>query len=69
MKKDIFKSHLKKKSQSKLALSISLFIALLTSTGFIFNYKELIFLFNSSCFVFLYNLVINFLLEKFDIKS
>ena len=37
MKEDIFKSHLKKKSQSKLALSISLFIVLLTSTGYIFN--------------------------------
>jgi len=39
MKEDIFKSHLKKKSQSKLALSISLFIVLLTSTGYIFNSK------------------------------
>ena len=69
MKKDIFKSHLKKKAQSKLALSISLFIVLLTSTGYIFNSKGLIFLFYIFCFVFLYNLVINFLLEKFDIKS
>ena len=67
MKKDIIKSHLKKKSQSKLALSISLFIVLLTSTGYIFNSKGVIFLFYISCFVFLYNLVINFLLEKFDI--
>ena len=69
MKNNVVKSHLKKKSQSKLALSISLFIALLTSTGYIFNSKEIIFLFYISCFVFLYNLVINFLLEKFDIKS
>jgi len=67
MKKDIVKSHLKKKSQSKLALSISLFIVLLTSTGYIINSKGLIFLFYIFCFVFLYNLVINFLLEKFDI--
>lgn len=67
MKKNFVKSHLKKKSQSKLALSISLFIALLTSTGYIFNSKEIIFLFYISCFVFFYNLVIHFLLEKFDI--
>ena len=67
MKKNIVKSHLKKKSQSKLALSIRLFIVLLTSTGYIFNSKEVIFLFYISFFVFLYNLVINFLLEKFDI--
>ena len=67
MKNNIVKSHLKKKLQSKLALSISLFIVLLTSTGYIFNSKEIIFLFYISCFVFLYNLVINFLLEKFDI--
>ena len=43
MKKDFVKSHLKKKSQSKLALSISLFIVLLTSTGYIFNSKGIIF--------------------------
>ena len=67
MKKNIVKSHLKKKSQSKLALSISLFVVLLTSTGYIFNSKEIIFLFYIFCFVFLYNLVINFLLKKFDI--
>ena len=69
MKKDIVKSHLKKKAQSKLALSICLFITLLTSTGYIFNSKEIIFLFYIFCFVFFYNLIINFLLEKFDIKS
>ena len=69
MKKNIIKSHLKKKSQSKVALSISLFIVLLTATGYIFNSKEIIFLFYISCFVFFYNLVIHFLLEKFDIKS
>ena len=67
MKENIVKSHLKKKSQSKLALSISLFIVLLTSTGYIFNSKGIIFLFYISCFVFLYNLVIHFLLEKLDI--
>ena len=67
MKEDIVKSHLKKKAQSKLALSISLFIVLLTSTGYIFNSNGVIFLFYISCFVFLYNLVIHFLLEKFDI--
>ena len=67
MKEDIVKSHLKKKSQSKLALSISLFIVLLTSTGYIFNSKGVISLLYISCFVFLYNLLIHFLLEKFDI--
>ena len=67
MEEDVVKSHLKKKSQSKLALSISLFIVVLTSTGYIFNSKGVIFLFYISCFVFLYNLVIHFLLEKFDI--
>ena len=67
MKKNIVKSHLKKKAQSKLALSISLFIVLLTSTGYIFNSKGVIFLFYISCFVFLYNFVIHYLLEKFDI--
>ena len=67
MKKNIVKSHLQKKAQSKLALSISLFIVLLTSTGYIFNSKGVIFLFYISCFVFLYNFVIHFLLEKFDI--
>jgi len=67
MKKDFIKSHLKKKSQSKLALSISLFIVLLTSTGYIFNSKGIIFLFYISCFAFFYNFVIQFLLEKFDI--
>ena len=67
MKKNIIKSHLKKKSQSKLALSISLFIVLLTSTGYILNSKGIILLFYISCFVFFYNLLIHFLLEKFDI--
>jgi len=67
MKKDIVKSHLKKKTLSKVALSISIFIVLLTSTGYIFNSKGIIFLFYISCFVLLYNLVIHFLLEKFDI--
>ena len=67
MEKDLVKSHLKKKSLSKIALSISLFIVLLTSTGYIFNSKGIIFLFYISCFVFFFNLVINFLLEKLDI--
>ena len=67
MKKDIVKSHLKKKAQSKLALSISLFIVLLTSTGYIFNSKGIIFLFYISCFVFFYNLIIHVILEKFEI--
>ena len=67
MKNNIVKSHLKKKLQSKLALSISLFIVLLTSTGYIFNSKGIIFLFYIFCFIFLYNLIIKFLLEKFDI--
>ena len=49
MKKDIVKSHLKKKALSKLALSISLFIVLLTSTGYIFNSKGVIFLFYIFC--------------------
>ena len=69
MKKNVVRSHLQKKAQSKLALSISLFIVLLTSTGYIFNSKGIIFLFYISCFVFFYNVVIHFLLEKFDIKS
>ena len=67
MEKDLVKSHLKKKSLSKIALSISLFIVLLTSTGYIFNSKGIIFLFYISCFVFFYNLLIQFLLERFDI--
>jgi len=67
MKDDIVKSHLKKKSLSKLALSISLFIVLLTSTGYVLNSKGIIFLFYISCFIFLYNFVIHFILEKFDI--
>ncbi len=67
MKKNIAKSHLKKKAQSKLALSISLFIVLLTSTGYILNSKGIILLFYISCFVFFYNLVIHFVLEKFEI--
>ena len=67
MKENIVKSHLKKKALSKLALSISLFIVLLTSTGYIFNSKGIILLFYISCFVFFYNLVIHFILEKFEI--
>ena len=69
MKNNIVKSHLKKKSQAKLALSISLFFVLLTATGYLFNSKEVTLLFYIFCFVFFYNLVIQFLLERFDIKS
>ena len=68
MTKNFIKSHLKKKSQSKLALSISLFIVLLTATGYLFNSKEVIFLFYIFCFVFFYNLIIQFLLERFDLN-
>ena len=46
MKKNIVKSHLKKKAQSKLALSISLFIVLLTSTGYIFKSEGIIFVYS-----------------------
>jgi len=52
MKNNIVKSHLKKKSQAKLALSISLFFVLLTATGYLLNSKEVIFLFYIFCFVF-----------------
>ena len=69
MKEKVIKSHFKKKALSKLALSISFFLVLLTSTGFIFNSKEVIFLFYIFSFVFIYNLLINFLLKKFDIGS
>ena len=67
MKEKEIKSHFKKKSLSKLALSISFFLVLLTSTGYIFNSKAAIFLFYIFSFAFIYNLLINFLLEKFDI--
>ncbi len=67
MKEKIIKSHLKKKALSKLALSISFFLVLLTSTGYIFNSKAAIFLFYIFSFVFLYNLLINYILKKFDI--
>ena len=64
MKEKIIKSHLKKKALSILALSISFFLVLLTYTGYIFNSKEVIFLFYIFSFVFIYNLLINFLLGK-----
>ena len=69
MKEKVIKSHFKKKALSKLALSISFFLVLLTSTGYIFNSKAAIFLFYIFSFAFIYNLLINFLLEKFDIGS
>ena len=63
MNEKVIKSHLKKKALSKLALSISFFLILLTSNGYIFNSKEAIFLSYIFNFVFIYNLLINFLLE------
>ena len=68
MKEKVVKSHFKKKALSKLALSISFFLVLLTSTGYIFNSKAAIFLFYIFSFAFIYNLLINFLLEKFFYK-
>ena len=38
--KDLITSHLKKKAQSKLTLSISAFAVIITSTGYLFNSKE-----------------------------
>ena len=35
--KDLITSHLKKKAQSKLSLSISAFAVIITSTGYLFN--------------------------------
>ena len=67
MKEKVIKSHLKKKAQSKLALAINAFIVVLTSTGYIFNSKEMIFLFYLFMFAFVYNLLIHFVLHKFDI--
>ena len=67
MKEKVIKSHLKKKAQSKLALAINAFIVVLTSTGYIFNSKEMIFLFYLFMFAFVYNLLIHFMLHKFDI--
>ena len=67
MKEKVIKSHLKKKALSKLALSISFYLVLLTSTGYIFNSKSAIFLFYIFSYVFLYNLLINYMLKKFDI--
>ena len=64
MKEKIIKSHLKKKALSIIALSISFFLVLLNYTGYIFNSKEVIFLFYIFSFVFIYNLLINFLLGK-----
>jgi len=67
MKEKVIKSHLKKKAQSKLALAINAFIVVLASTGYIFNSKEMIFLFYLFMFAFVYNLLIHFMLHKFDI--
>ena len=68
IKQDIIQSHLKKKAQSKLALAMSAFAVILTSTGYIFNSKEVIFLFYIFNFVFFYNLIIHYLLKKNDIR-
>ena len=43
-KEDIITSHLKKKAQSKLTLAISTFAVIITSTGYLFNSKEVVFL-------------------------
>ena len=66
--KDLITSHLKKKAQSKLTLSISAFAVIITSTGYLFNSKETIFLFYIFNFIFFYNLIICYFLQKFDIK-
>ncbi len=65
--KDLITSHLKKKAQSKLTLSISAFAVIITSTGYLFNSKETIFLFYIFNFIFFYNLIICYFLQKFDI--
>ena len=65
--KDLITSHLKKKAQSKLTLSISAFAVVITSTGYLFNSKETIFLFYIFNFIFFYNLIIYYFLQKFDI--
>ena len=67
-KEDIITSHLKKKTQSKLALAISAFAVIVTSTGYLFNSKEVIFLFYIFNFIFFYNLIIYYLLKKHDIN-
>ena len=65
--KDLITSHLKKKAQSKLTLSISAFAVIITSTGYLFNSKETIFLFYIFNFTFFYNLIMYYFLQKFDI--
>ncbi|EMH79645.1 hypothetical protein HIMB114_00000090 [alpha proteobacterium HIMB114] len=67
-KEDIITSHLKKKAQSKLTLAISAFAVIITSTGYLFNSKEVIFLFYIFNFIFFYNLIIYYLLKKNDIN-
>jgi len=67
-KKDLITSHLKKKTQSKLTLSISAFAVIITSTGYLFDSKETILLFYIFNFIFFYNLIIYYFLQKFDIK-
>ena len=69
IEKNISNSHLKKKAQSKLALSISFFGLILTSTGYLYNSKGVIFLFYIFNFVFFYNLIIYFFLKKLYLKT
>ena len=66
--KDLITSHLKKKAQSKLMLSISTFAVIITSTGYLYNSKETIFLIYIFNFTFFYNLIMYYFLQKFDIK-
>ena len=68
IKQDIIQSHLKKKAQSKLALAMSAFAFIITSTGYLFKSTEVIFLFYIFNFVFFYNLIIHYLLKKNDIR-
>ena len=65
--KDLITSHLNKKAQSKLTLSLSAFAVIITSTRYLFNSKETIFLFYIFNFIFFYNLIIYYFLQKFDI--
>lgn len=67
-KEDIITSHLKKKARSKLTLAISAFAVIITSSGYLFNSKEVIFLFYIFNFIFFYNLIIYYLLKKHDIN-
>ncbi len=65
--KNIINSHLRKKSQSKLALFVSLLGLLITSTGYLFNSEIIILLFYIFNFIFYYNLIIYLFLKKNNI--